>query len=79
MIETGCPAPLGARVVDDGVNFAVHSPAADRVELCLFDGDKRAASGTAICLRVDRGSSMATARTAHSRRNKAFASIPPNS
>lgn len=41
MIETGRPKPLGARVDGGGVNFAVHSPGADRVELCLFDAGGR--------------------------------------
>ena len=41
MIEAGSPAPLGAHVRDGGVNFAVHSAAAERVELCLFDADNR--------------------------------------
>ena len=39
MIVPGCPTQLGARIVDDGVNFAVYSGAADTVELCLFDAD----------------------------------------
>jgi glycogen operon protein len=34
----GAPAPLGAHVVDGGVNFAVWSEHATRIELCLFDG-----------------------------------------
>ena len=33
----GSPAPLGARVRDDGVNFSAYSRHADRVELVLFD------------------------------------------
>jgi glycogen operon protein len=33
----GAPAPLGAHVADDGINFALHAPSAERVELCLFD------------------------------------------
>ncbi len=41
MIEAGRPAPLGARVDRDGVNFAIHSGGAARVELCLFDDEGR--------------------------------------
>ncbi len=33
----GRPFPLGAEVADGGTHFAVHSPAADGVRLCLFD------------------------------------------
>jgi glycogen operon protein len=32
--------PLGARPVDGGVEFRVRAPAADRLDLCLFDGDR---------------------------------------
>ncbi len=35
----GSPASLGASISTDGVNFAVHAPDADRVELCLFSTD----------------------------------------
>ncbi len=41
MIETGTPAPPGATVSDDGVNFSVYSAVATRVELCLFDAAGR--------------------------------------
>ena len=41
MIEPGRPAPLGAQAEADGVNFALWSPAAERVELCFFDDDHR--------------------------------------
>jgi glycogen operon protein len=34
----GRSAPLGARLIDGGVNFAVASEVADQVILCLFDG-----------------------------------------
>lgn len=33
----GEPAPLGATLTEDGVNFAVHAADADAIELCLFD------------------------------------------
>ncbi|MEO8937601.1 MAG: glycogen debranching protein GlgX [Burkholderiaceae bacterium] len=36
-ISPGLPYPLGATVDDDGVNFAIFSAHADRIELCLFD------------------------------------------
>lgn len=37
-LQSGRPAPLGASVDDGGVNFALFSAHAQRVELCLFDG-----------------------------------------
>jgi isoamylase len=36
-IQPGRPYPLGASVDDDGVNFAIFSAHAERIELCLFD------------------------------------------
>jgi pullulanase/glycogen debranching enzyme len=36
-MRAGTPAPLGASCHDDGVNFALYSAHAERVELCLFD------------------------------------------
>jgi glycogen operon protein len=35
--EPGRPWPLGATLSEHGVNFAVYSSVADKVELCLFD------------------------------------------
>jgi glycogen operon protein len=35
----GRPTPFGAHVVDAGINFAVWSDHAVRIELCVFDGD----------------------------------------
>ena len=39
--SAACPSgsawPLGATLHEDGVNFAVHAGAAERVEICLFD------------------------------------------
>jgi isoamylase len=36
-LQRGSPEPLGATWTGEGVNFAVHSSGATRVELCLFD------------------------------------------
>jgi glycogen operon protein len=38
-ISAGAPAPLGASLSRGGCNFAVHSPEAEQVFLCLFDKD----------------------------------------
>lgn len=35
----GSPSPLGATVTKNGVNFALYSANAEKVELCLFDHD----------------------------------------
>ncbi len=40
-VETGSPWPLGATADRHGVNFAVYSRIADRVEVCLFAPDGR--------------------------------------
>jgi glycogen operon protein len=40
-LSTGQPYPLGATLRPDGVNFAVASEHAQRVELCLFDEEGR--------------------------------------
>ena len=37
MVQSGSAAPLGATVVDGGVNFSLYSHHADAVELVLFD------------------------------------------
>ena len=36
-LELGSPGPLGAACRDGGVNFAIFSAHAERIELCLFD------------------------------------------
>ncbi|MCQ8780405.1 hypothetical protein NQU49_27795, partial [Escherichia coli] len=36
-LEPGQPYPLGATWDGSGVNFAVFSAHADKIELCLFD------------------------------------------
>lgn len=41
MIEAGSPAPLGATFDGEGVNFALFSERAERIELCLFDEQDR--------------------------------------
>lgn len=38
-IRAGLPYPLGATVDKGGVNFALFSKHATKVELCLFDHD----------------------------------------
>ena len=40
-LAPGRPWPLGANVTGDGVNFAVFSANADKIELCLFSPDGR--------------------------------------
>lgn len=42
-LEAGQPYPLGATWNGDGVNFALFSAIATRVELCLFDGEREVA------------------------------------
>lgn len=37
IVSSGTPYPLGATLLDDGVNFALFSQHAEKVELCLFD------------------------------------------
>ena len=39
-IWSGHPFPLGATWDGEGTNFSVFSEHAERVELCLFDGDR---------------------------------------
>lgn len=38
-VSDGLCWPMGASVRDGGVNFALFSTCADKIELCLFDGD----------------------------------------
>ena len=38
-LQPGAPEPLGATWTREGVNFAVYSSGAAKVELCLFDAD----------------------------------------
>ena len=37
----GAPFPLGATWDGEGTNFSIFSEHAERVELCLFDGERR--------------------------------------
>jgi len=43
-LSAGTPYPLGATLLENGVNFAVFSANATRVDLCLFDGPDDAKS-----------------------------------
>ena len=87
----GNPYPLGATWDGKGVNFALFSEHATRVELCLFDtvdaGSSRSVfpclntpirSGMPICLRSSLASSMATASMALMSHSKAIALIQQN-
>ncbi len=47
----GSPYPLGATITNQGVNFALFSRHATKVELCLFDNDGEASSEVRIELR----------------------------
>ncbi|RYZ67088.1 MAG: glycogen debranching enzyme GlgX, partial [Proteobacteria bacterium] len=40
-IWRGTPSPLGAQTKRDGVNFALYSEHAEKVELCLFDENEK--------------------------------------
>ena len=48
-ILPGSPHPLGATFDGEGVNFAVYSANADRIELCLFDAKGKQ---VACCLSI---------------------------
>ena len=87
-ISEGLPHPLGATWDGLGVNFALFSANATKVELCLFDGEGRqelAAHRTAgihrrglarlPARRAARARSMATACTAPTSRRPGTASI----
>jgi glycogen operon protein len=39
MLSPGHPFPLGATLTQQGVNFALAAPAAEQVELCIFDSN----------------------------------------
>ncbi len=53
MIEKGRPAPLGATCDGAGVNFAIYSSAAERIELCLFDAALRESGRYELAERSD--------------------------
>ena len=40
-LEAGSPYPLGAKFDGDGINFAVFSANAEKIELCIFDPSGR--------------------------------------
>jgi pullulanase/glycogen debranching enzyme len=40
-LTAGLAAPLGAQYDGEGINFTLYSAHAERVELCLFDGQQR--------------------------------------
>ena len=51
-LEPGAPQPLGASLTSRGVNFAVFSAHATRVELCLFDTAGRETARIALPART---------------------------
>ena len=53
MIEAGSPDRLGPSPDDSGCNFALYSAIAERVELCLFDGDRNATASHAMPEQTD--------------------------
>ena len=50
-IEEGKPYPMGATLTSKGANFTLFSINAEKVELCLFDKDKRNPFGDAFAAR----------------------------
>jgi glycogen operon protein len=48
-LSVGKPFPLGATLLEDGVNFAIFSANAERVDLCLFDSPD---SAEGKCIRI---------------------------
>ncbi len=84
----GEPFPLGATWDGDGVNFALFSQNAQRVQLCLFDDEgtetrlalehRRRSTGTATCRGSAPGSATATASTGPTSPRPATASTPPS-
>ena len=90
IVWPGRPYPLGATWDGEGVNFALYSEHAEKVELCLFDNlgkrettgcrflSKLTWSGTVTCRRRVPASCTATGHTDLMLRNKACASIPTN-
>ena len=86
----GKPYPLGATWDGTGVNFALYSENATKVELCLYDGRSRResdrincrnrppSSGMAMCQIFSRGSSTVIAFTDRGSRRAACGSILPS-
>ena len=84
----GKPFPLGATWDGKGANFSLFSEHAERVELCLFDGDREtrfelgdvtAHNGTATSPASGRASDTATASTARTTRRAGTASTRTSS
>ena len=85
-VKEGLPYPRGATWDGKGVNFALFSANATKVEVCLFDSQARTKpsasscrntptrSGTATCRSSARALSTATACTARTNPKKAIAS-----
>ena len=66
-IEEGAPYPMGVSLTEEGANFALFSIHAEKVELCLFDKERKPVwkclrgAGrcfTALCRRSGQGSGM---------------------
>jgi isoamylase len=62
-VQAGAPYPLGATWDGNGVNFALFSEHAERVELCLFDGGASASSSGSRCPSTPTRSGTAICRT----------------
>ena len=84
-LTAGRAAPLGAHYDGEGINFTLYSAHAERVELCLFDGQQRvrlplpraaAISGMAICRVASRDNVTVTGSTARSTRRTDSGSTP---
>ena len=50
IIWPGSPSPLGATLTDSGVNFALFSEHATKVELCLFEAPDATVESQRIAL-----------------------------
>ena len=85
----GAPFPLGATWDGEGTNFSIFSEHAERVELCLFDAERRGdvrradradrrSTGTATCRACTPASATATASTAPTTRRPGTASTRPS-
>ena len=50
MLRTGRSFPIGATLVDDGVNFSIFSRSADCIELLLFNGADDSRPSRVVCM-----------------------------